>query len=151
LVFNNQEPLMALAAGAAVAPGMTLGIGVLLGALRPPTMLAKMAATLREINGNEVILGLGVGSRPDDFAAAEVAWEHRGSRLEEAIQIMKLCWSGQPDRFEGRFYNIDVGPVGPRLAAPLPVWLGGGGSESALKRIGRVANGYIASSSGGPE
>ncbi len=151
LVFNNQDPLMALAAAAAVAPGMTLGISVLLGALRPPTLLAKMAATLRQINGQEVIVGLGVGSREDDFAAAEIPYEHRGSRLEEAIQIMRLCWSGQPVKFSGRFYPIDVGPIGPRLDRPLPVWLGGGASESALKRIGRIADGYIASSSGGPD
>lgn len=151
LVFENQDPLLALAAAAAVAPGMTLGISVLLGTLRPPALLAKMAATLRQINGHEVILGLGVGSRDDDFAAAEVPFEHRGSRLEEAIQIVKLCWSGQPVKFSGRFYNMDVGPIGPTLAQPLPIWLGGGSSETALRRIGRIADGYIASSSGGPD
>src|SRR5712692_1433318 len=153
LVFDNYEPLMSLAAASAVAPGMVLGISVLLGALRPPTMLAKMAATLERMNGREVVLGLGVGSRADDFAAAEVPFEHRGSRLEEAIQIMKLCWSGQPVKFSGRFYNIDTGPVGPQpLSQPcIPIWLGGGSTESALKRIGRLADGYIASSSGGPD
>jgi alkanesulfonate monooxygenase SsuD/methylene tetrahydromethanopterin reductase-like flavin-dependent oxidoreductase (luciferase family) len=152
LVFNNQEPLMALAAAAAVAPGMTLGISVLLGTLRPPALLAKMAATLNQINGHEVILGLGVGSRADDFAAAETPYEHRGSRLEEAIAIMRLCWSGKPVKFSGRFYNIDVGPIGPRplSGSALPIWLGGGSTEPALRRIGRIADGYIASSSGGP-
>ena len=152
LVFDNQEPLMALAAAAAVTTDMYLGIAVLLGTLRPPTLLAKMLATLDQLNGGHVIAGLGVGSRADDFAAAETPFEHRGSRLEEEIQIMKLAWSGQPVKFSGRFYNVDVDPIGPRpLSGPsLPVWLGGGGSESALKRIGRVADGYIASSSGGP-
>lgn len=150
LVFDNQEPLMALAAASAAAPGMVLGMSVLLGTLRPPALLAKMAATLDQINGGNIVLGLGVGSRDDDFAGAEVPFEHRGSRLEEAVAIMKLCWSGQPVKFSGRFYNIDVGPIGPRPASPVPIWLGGGGSDSALKRIGRMADGYIASSSGGP-
>ncbi|HEX6511844.1 MAG TPA: LLM class flavin-dependent oxidoreductase [Chloroflexota bacterium] len=149
LAFNNQEPLIALAAAAGAAPGMVLGMAVLLGALRPPTLLAKMIATLNQINGQEVILGLGVGSRPDDFAAAEAPWEHRGSRLEEAIQIMKLCWSGQPVKFSGRFYDIDVGPIGPKPLSVPPVWLGGGGTDAALRRIGRLADGYIASSGGG--
>jgi len=65
---------------------------------------------------------------------------------------MKLCWSGQPVKFSGRFYNIDVGPIGPKplSGSTLPIWLGGGSTESALKRIGRIADGYIASSSGGP-
>jgi alkanesulfonate monooxygenase SsuD/methylene tetrahydromethanopterin reductase-like flavin-dependent oxidoreductase (luciferase family) len=151
LVFDNQEPLLALAAAAAVAPGMVLGMSVLLGTLRPPALLAKMAATLKQLSGGgELILGLGVGSRDDDFAAAEIPFEHRGSRLEEAVAIMKLCWSGQPVKFEGRFYNIDVGPIGPHLDKPLPIWLGGGGTEPALKRIARLADGWIASSSGGP-
>jgi alkanesulfonate monooxygenase SsuD/methylene tetrahydromethanopterin reductase-like flavin-dependent oxidoreductase (luciferase family) len=151
LVFDNQEPLMALAAAAAVTSDMYLGMAVLLGTLRPPALLAKMMATLDQINGGRVIVGLGVGSREDDFTGAEAPFEHRGSRLEEAIQVMKLAWSGQPVQFAGRFYNIDVGPIGPKpLSQPLPVWLGGGGSEPALKRIGRIADGYIASSSGGP-
>ncbi len=150
LVFDNYEPMLSLAAASAVAPGMILGMSVLLGALRPPTLLAKMAATLERMNGQDVILGLGVGSRADDFAAAEVPFEHRGTRLEEAIQIVKLCWSGHPVKFSGRFYNVDVGPVGPKPSHPLPIWLGGGATESALKRIGRLADGYIASSSGGP-
>jgi alkanesulfonate monooxygenase SsuD/methylene tetrahydromethanopterin reductase-like flavin-dependent oxidoreductase (luciferase family) len=151
LAFNNQEPLMALAAAAALTTDMYLGIAVLLGTLRPPTLLAKMAATLDNLNGGKVVLGLGVGSRADDFAAAEVPYEHRGSRLEEQIAIMRLAWSGQPVKFSGQFYTIDVGPIGPPPVdgRPLPVWLGGGSAESALKRIGRLADGYIASSSGG--
>ncbi|HVA23258.1 MAG TPA: LLM class flavin-dependent oxidoreductase [Chloroflexota bacterium] len=152
LVFDNQEPLTALAAAAAMTTDMYLGISVLLGTLRPPAMLAKILATLDQLNGGKVIAGLGVGSRPDDFAGAEIPFEHRGSRLEEAIQVVKLCWSGQPVKFSGRFYTIDVGPIGPKplSGSTLPIWLGGGGSESALKRIGRIADGYIASSSGGP-
>jgi len=131
---------------------MYLGVAVLLGALRPPALLAKMVATLDQINGGRVILGLGVGSRSEDFAAAEVPFEHRGSRLEETIQTLRLAWSGQPVKFKGRFYDVDVGPVGPRpLHQPrLPIWIGGGGTEWALRRIGRMADGYIASSSGGP-
>ncbi|HLQ33052.1 MAG TPA: LLM class flavin-dependent oxidoreductase [Chloroflexota bacterium] len=152
LVFNNQEPLLALAAASAVTSKARLGMAVLLGTLRPPALLAKMAATLDQLSGGRFILGLGVGSRADDFAGAEVPFEHRGSRLEEAIAILKLAWSGQPVKFSGRFYTIDVGPIGPKPSQPsLPIWLGGGSTESALKRIGRLAHGYIASSSGGPD
>src|SRR5688572_2992059 len=72
IVYRNQEPLLNLAAAAAVTSRVKLGTCVLLGALRPPALLAKMVATLDEMSGGWVVLGLGVGSRADDFAAAEL-------------------------------------------------------------------------------
>jgi probable F420-dependent oxidoreductase len=151
LVFQNYEPLISLAAMSSVTRRARLGTGVLLGALRPPTLLAKMVATLDQVSGGRAILGLGVGGRQDDFAAAEVPFEHRGSRLEEAVRVMKLVWSGQPVRHSGRYYAFDVGPIGPRPAQQPhpPIWFGGGNVESSARRIGRVADGFLASSSSG--
>src|SRR5262249_59619777 len=65
---------------------------------------------------------------------------------------LRLAWSGAPLRHEGRYYHLDVGPVGPRPAQPggPPIWLGGS-AEPALRRAGRLADGYIGTSSGGPE
>jgi probable F420-dependent oxidoreductase len=152
LVFGNQEPLLTLAALAGRTRRVQLGTCVLLAALRPPALLAKQVATLDVLSGGRVVLGVGVGSRPDDFAAAEVPFEHRGSRAGELMQVLRLAWSGAPLRHEGRYYHLDVGPVGPRPAQPggPPIWLGGS-AEPALRRAGRLADGYIGTSSGGPE
>lgn len=150
LVFDNHDPLLTLATVAATTRRVRLGTCVLLATLRPATLLAKMIATLDQISGGRMALGIGVGSRPDDFAAAEAPWEHRGSRAEELVRVLRLVWSGAPVRHEGRFYHFDVGPVGPRpVQAHIPVWFGGG-AESALRRIGRMADGYIGGSAGGP-
>jgi probable F420-dependent oxidoreductase len=150
LVFRNQEPLLNLAAAAAVTSRVKLGTSVLLGTLRPPALLAKMVATLDEMSGGRVILGLGVGSRADDFAAAQIPFEHRGSRAEELVDILRLAWRGEPLQYPGRVYQLDVGPVGPRPVQPhLPIWFGGS-AESALKRIARIGDGYIGGSGGGP-
>src|SRR5581483_11547020 len=142
LVFDNMEPLLALAAVAATTTRVRLGTSVLLGTLRPPALLAKQVATLDVLSGGRVILGLGVGSLPD---AA------RGPRLAEAMRIMRQVWSGAPLAHEGRAYQLASGPIGPRpvqRGGP-PLWVGGS-AEAALRRAGRLADGYIGSSSGGP-
>src|SRR5438105_3024314 len=87
IVFGNQDPLLTLAAAAAVTSRVLLGTAVLLGTLRPPAVLAKMVATLDQMSDGRVILGVGAGSRADDFAAAEVPFAHRGSRAEEMIDV----------------------------------------------------------------
>src|SRR5579883_3404436 len=126
-VFANPDPLVALAAVAATTSRVQLGTCVLLGTLRPPALLAKSVASLDALSGGRVILGLGVGSRADDFAAAGVPFAGRGARASELIQILRLAWSGAPLRHEGRVYQLDVGPVGPRPVQPggPPIWLGG--------------------------
>jgi probable F420-dependent oxidoreductase len=150
LAFGNQEPLLNLAAVAAVTSRVKLGTAVLLATLRPPALLAKMVATLDQISGGRVILGAGVGSRADDFAAAGIDFEHRGSRAEELVDILRLAWRGEPLLYDGRFYQLDVGVVSPRPEqSRIPIWFGGS-AETALKRIGRIGDGYIGGSGGGP-
>lgn len=150
LVFSNHEPLLGLAALAATTQRVGLGTCVLLATLRPAALLAKMLATLDQMSAGRLTLGFGVGSRADDFAAAEAPWEHRGGRAEELVDILRLAWSGAPLRYTGKHYDIDVGPVGPKpVQAHVPIWFGGG-AETALKRIARIADGYIGGSGGGP-
>lgn len=151
LVFGNQDPLLCLAAIAATTSRVRLGTCVLLAALRPPAVLAKMIATLDQLSGGRMTMGFGVGSRPDDFMAAEVPFDHRGSRAQELVEILRLAWSGEPVKHEGKFYHLDVGPIGPTpVQAHVPIWFGGS-AETALKRIGRIADGYIGGSGGGPD
>src|SRR5579884_2346784 len=118
LVFDNQEPLLCLAALATTTRRVRLGTSVLLGTLRPPALLAKMVATLDVLSGGRMILGLGVGSRPDDFVAAGVPYAARGARLAEAMRVLRQVWSGAPLAHEGRAYQLAAGPIGPRPAQP---------------------------------
>ena len=149
LVFSNYDPLLTLAAVAATTSRIRLGTSVLLATLRPPALLAKMVACLDQMSGGRVTLGIGVGSRPDDFAGAEVPWDHRGGRAEELVQILRQTWSGAPVQHTGRAYTIDVGPIGPRpVQTSVPIWFGGS-AESALRRVGRIGDGYIGGSGGG--
>lgn len=151
LVWHNNESLMSLAAMSGVTTTVKLGTCVLLAPLRQPALLAKQVASLDSLSNGRAILGLGVGSRVDDFAAMDTPLERRGARAEEVISLLEKAWSGEPFKYEGEFFNYDVGPIGPRpVNGTIPIWFGGG-AEAVLRRTARVGDGYIASSSGGPE
>jgi len=148
IAYDNLEPLIVLAAAATVTKKIRVGTSVLLAATRHPAILAKAAATLDFLSAGRLILGLGVGSRESDFSAAGIPYEHRGSRVEEAISLIKTLWQGTPTTHTGRFYQVEELALGPKpIQRPNPpIWMGGGGVDSALKRIARVADGYICGS-----
>ena len=151
LVWNNPEALMSLAAVAGATSRVKLGTCVLLAPLRKPAVLAKQVATLDYVSGGRAILGLGVGSRQDDFDVTDVELEHRGGRSEEVIGLLRKAWSGEPLKSQGKFYDYDVGPVGPPpVNGQIPIWIGGG-ADTALRRIARVGDGFIGSPGGGME
>ena len=147
IAYDNLEPLTVLAAAAGVTQKIRLGTSVLLPHLRHPSLLAKTVATLDYISDGRVILGIGFGSRENDFTAVEVPFEGRGSRAVEAVQLMKRLWTKDNVTHTGRFFNIQNLTIGPRpIQKSIPIWTGGG-AEVALKRAGTWADGFICGSS----
>jgi alkanesulfonate monooxygenase SsuD/methylene tetrahydromethanopterin reductase-like flavin-dependent oxidoreductase (luciferase family) len=106
LVYPNYEPLITLAAAAAVTERVRLMTTVLIAPLRRAGVLAKQAATIDALSGGRLTLGLGVGAREDDFQFAPTSFHDRGRRFEEQLELMKRVWSGQP-------VSDEVGAVGP--------------------------------------
>jgi probable F420-dependent oxidoreductase len=152
VVYENPDPLVSLAAAAAVTSRVHLGTSILLAPLHPPVLLAKQLATIDLVSNGRLLVGIGIGGRPDDFTAVGAPFDHRGGRTAEMIRIMKQVWSGQPVRHQGRHFTIECGVVGP---APVqrphpPVWMGGI-QEAALQRVGRIADGFIGTGGAGPE
>jgi F420-dependent oxidoreductase-like protein len=105
---------------------------------RNPALVAKMAATLDVISDGRVELGMGAGWKDDEYRAYGYPFSpprERIARLDEAVSIMKLMWSGRPATFKGNYYQIQeaeckprpVQPGGPRL------WIGGGGERLTLR------------------
>ena len=137
LVYPNYEPLITLAAAAAVTDRVRLMSTVLLAPLRGAGVLAKQAATIDALSGGRLTLGLGVGSREDDFQFAPASFHDRGRRFEEQLELMKRVWSGQP-------VSAEVGPVGPPPArAGGPELLIGGYTPVSIRRVGRWGDGFI--------
>jgi probable F420-dependent oxidoreductase len=147
IAYDNLEPLTVLAAAASVTNKIRLGTSVLLPNLRHPTLLAKTIATLDFVSNGRVTLGIGFGSRENDFTALEIPFAGRGSRAVEAVRLMKRLWTEDNVTHKGRFYNIENVTIGPRpIQASIPIWTGGS-AEVALKRAGTWADGFICGSS----
>ena len=78
-------------------------------------------------------------------------FEHRGTRAEEMVDILRLAWSGEPVKYQGQFYSMDVGPIGTRpIRSRIPIWFGGSARTGAAAP-GRIADGFIGGSSRGAE
>lgn len=139
------DPLIQLAQAAALSERMLVGVGVLLLPLRHPAPVAKQAATLDRLSGGRFIFGVGVGGEfPAEFAACGVPVEERGARLTEGITVMRKLWSGEAVRHDGRFFSFPEVRMQPPPLTPggPPIWCGGR-SDAALRRAGRMADGWI--------
>jgi alkanesulfonate monooxygenase SsuD/methylene tetrahydromethanopterin reductase-like flavin-dependent oxidoreductase (luciferase family) len=116
--------------------------------LRPPAMLAKAAATLDALSGGRVELGLGAGGYQIGIEAMGGPVRSKGASidaLDEAVQIIKAYWSGEPVRFAGTHYSVKGARPGPRPAHPIGLWLGVYGPRG-LSLTGRLADGWVPSS-----
>jgi probable F420-dependent oxidoreductase len=152
IVYDNLEPLMVLAAAAGATQKIRLGTSVLLANLRHPSHVAKIISTLDFISNGRLTVGLGFGSRENDYKAVEIPFEHRGSRAVEQVQLMKRLWTEDNVTYKGRFYNVENLTVGPKpIQKPHPPIWTGGSADVALKRAGTWANGFICGSSAIPD
>jgi probable F420-dependent oxidoreductase len=152
IAYDNLEPLTILAAAAGATQKIGLGTSVLLGNTRHPAHLAKIVATLDFISNGRVTLGLGFGSRENDYKAVEIPFEHRGSRAVEQLQLVKRLWTEDKVTHKGKFYHVEELTIGPRpIQKPHPPIWTGGSAEVALKRAGTWANGFICGSSAIPD
>jgi alkanesulfonate monooxygenase SsuD/methylene tetrahydromethanopterin reductase-like flavin-dependent oxidoreductase (luciferase family) len=116
--------------------------------LRPPAILGKAAASLDLITGGRVELGLGAGGSFDAIKAIGGPMLTRGESvdaLEEAIQVIRLMWSGERAvRFEGKHYQLEGVHTGPAPAHPIGIWLGAY-KPRMLSLVGRAADGWVPS------
>jgi probable F420-dependent oxidoreductase len=137
------DPLIWLAFAAAAAPKLRLGTCILIVPQRNPLVLAKELATLDQLSGGRVELGLGVGWLREEFEALGVPWERRGARNDEYIAAMRALWSGPHAEFHGEFVSFPPVTCSPRpVRGSIPVIVGGD-TEVAIQRAARLADGYF--------
>ncbi len=152
-LFAPDEPffdaLASLAFLAGTTERITLGTAVLVPGYRHPITLARYAATLDELSGGRIVLGVGAGWMIEEFTAMSVDPSRRGSRLEELMDAMRTVWSDGVTSFEGEFYRWAEAGFHPRphTGRSIPL-LVGGHSERALERAARIGDGWVATLSG---
>jgi alkanesulfonate monooxygenase SsuD/methylene tetrahydromethanopterin reductase-like flavin-dependent oxidoreductase (luciferase family) len=132
VVYPSYEPLIALAAAAAVTARIELVTDILIAPLRSNVALfAKQAATLDSLSGGRLTLGLGVGGRADDFEVSGVEFGRRGRIAEQQLDELTAVWRGERG----------VGPS-PIHDGGRPGLLIGGGAEVVYERAARYADGW---------
>jgi probable F420-dependent oxidoreductase len=141
------DPVVALGFAAAVTDRVRLGTAIVNAPFLPPAVLAKQLATVDVLSGGRLDAGLGLGWAPHEFAAVGVPYERRGARTAEYVACLRALWADDPVEFHGEFYDVPPSRMLPKpVQRPAPPVLLGGTAAVALRRAGRIADGWISAS-----
>ncbi len=138
------DPLVAMAYGAGRTTKLKFGMSVMVLPGRNPVVLAKELATLATMSGGRLLPAFGLGAvDPIEQQAFGVERSERAALFDETLAVMRKCWTGEPFSHDGPRFSYDGAYVRP---APkrMDVWLGGI-APSELKRVGRLADGWLPS------
>jgi probable F420-dependent oxidoreductase len=149
LVFSRPwlDGPTALAAVLAHSGRMTLATTVAVPVLRGPAATAKILSAIDLLSGGRLVVGVGPGSSARDYELVGVSFEERWKRLDEAVQTLRAFWRADDVAFEGRFYSsagFALAPTPAQRPGP-PIWIGSWGSAAGLRRVARLADGWLAS------
>jgi probable F420-dependent oxidoreductase len=126
-----------------------LGTSIVLVALHNPIRLAKEVATLQELSGGRILLGIGVGRHEDEYRFMGVPFEERGRRVDESVRLMRALSGGAHD-FVGEFWSFRNATSEPH-PSPLPeIWVGGS-STQAIRRARELGDVWHPSRGSDPE
>ena len=148
LVFSTPwlDGLSALAAAVERSGRMTLATTVSLPAVRGPVALAKALTALDVMSEGRLIAGVGPGSSSQDYDAVGLSFEERWKRFDESVAILRALLRGE-ETPPTHFYAVpdtELAP-GPYRSDGVPIWIGSWGSDAGLRRVARLADGWLAS------
>ncbi|HEU0235260.1 MAG TPA: LLM class flavin-dependent oxidoreductase, partial [Candidatus Limnocylindrales bacterium] len=152
VVHDALEPLVALAAAAAVTRRIGLLTSIVLGPTRETTLLARQAASVDVLSRGRLTLGVGIGIRPDDYTATGTDFATRGRRLDAQLPLLRRIWAGEPLDSGAEPVDPGIGMIGPAPARPGgPQVLVGGYVDAVARRIAAWGDGFMAPGGGDPE
>lgn len=141
------DPLVTLGFLAAHTSRVRLGVAVVNLPFLPPVVLAKQLATLDIVSGGRLDAGLGLGWSPEEFTATGATRQRLGARAAECVRLIRALWTDEVVRHEGPFYQVPPMRFEPKpVQRPGPPILLGGFAPAALRRAGRLADGWISGS-----
>jgi probable F420-dependent oxidoreductase len=141
------DPLVTLGYAAAVTRRARLGVAVVNLPFVSPVLLAKQSTTVDNLSGGRLDLGLGLGWADEEFLASGVSKQRQGRRADEFITVLKALWTDDVPAHEGEFYRVPASRQDPKpVQRPHPPILLGGTAPAALRRAGRLTDGWVSSS-----
>lgn len=136
IVYDNYDPLIALAAAAAVTERIRLATTILIAPYRANgALVAKQAASLDRVSDGRLVLGVAVGGREDDYEVSGVDFRRRGALFERMLEQWRDVWAGESFG--------TAGAIGPRPARERPTLVVGGQADVAFERAARYGDGWI--------
>jgi alkanesulfonate monooxygenase SsuD/methylene tetrahydromethanopterin reductase-like flavin-dependent oxidoreductase (luciferase family) len=144
-VLSHVDPFTALAAFAAATDRVRLGVQVACLYYRDPVLTARLAADVQRISGGRLILGLGIGDYPEEFAAMGLTYPsvpQRQAALAEYIGIVAGLLTGESVTVEGEHYRVHDARLRPGSAPdhPVPILVAGGGERVTLRQVAEHAD-----------
>jgi probable F420-dependent oxidoreductase len=137
------ECLSMLAAVAGRTRRMKFGMNVLSVAMRDPVLVAKQCATIDLLSGGRLLPAFGIGSTTSqEWDALGLDFAGRGTRADEALEIITRLWAGETLDFAGTHFHVRDVTIRPRpVQSDLPMWIGGA-SAAAIRRTARFGTGW---------
>lgn len=144
---NYYAPLLVLAAIGAATQRVKLATALLVVPFRHPVLIAKEVATLDQLSGGRVLLGVGIGAYREEFEAmyGSVAANkvNRGELLDETLASLERLWSPEDASFSGKYFTFESVQTFPKpVQQPVPVYIGGNSPEG-WRRCGRYGQGWL--------
>jgi probable F420-dependent oxidoreductase len=141
------DPVVVLGFAAAVTSRIRLGTATVCAPYLPPAILAKQLAGVDVLSGGRLDVGIGQGWSAHEFAVVGADMQRRGARLAEYVACLRALWADDPVAFSGEFYRVPPSRMLPKpVQRPAPPVLFGGAADAALRRAGRIADGWISAS-----
>ena len=142
----NYEAIATLSWVAGFTERIALGTSILVLPIRGAVANARQLATLDELSGGRLRVGIGAGWLREEAEAVDMPWDRRGHRTEEHIALLRHLWCAEGDvvEFHGQFHELPPMHPDPRpRQRPIPIYVGGH-SDAALDRAARIGDGWIA-------
>ncbi|MFN0070226.1 MAG: LLM class F420-dependent oxidoreductase [Chloroflexota bacterium] len=141
-----REPMVMLGFMAACTTRVRLGTSIVILPQRQTALVAKQMTELDMLSNGRAMLGVGVGWNELEFVGLNEDFHTRGRRMEEQVAVLRALWTERSTIFHGEFHIIDDAGLNTMpIQRPIPIWMGGS-AERVLKRIARIADGWLPSS-----
>ena len=136
------DPWVAIGAMASVTERLRFVTSIYVLAMRNPFAVAKVVATAAAFSNNRVAMGIGTGWMEEEFRLLEQPFRRRGKRMDEMLTVLRTLWQGGMVEHHGEFYDFAPLEMTPVPTATVPIYTGGF-SKAALRRAGRLCDGWI--------